>query len=409
MKILFLAPRMPLPADTGGKIRTLNILRQVSKNASVHLVCFTFEPDDAQWAEQLRSQEIKVTLVKTKEDSVFKKINRVLWDTQPYSMSKYYTPEMEAVVTELLKSESFNAVHIDHLHMAHYGRCLNGTPSVLDEHNVEYKILERCANVEKNLAKRFVFTNQADKMRLFEQKNLETVSCYLAVSEDDRKILDELVSNSKKGTVIPNGVDTEFFTTNNKQKTEITGHQACPSIVFTGSMDWLPNEDSVLYFSKEILPLIWEKNPQVNFYVVGKSPAPAISNLGLADKRIIVTGRVDDVRPLMDAAQVFVVPLRIGGGTRLKILEAMAMQKAVVSTTIGAEGIQYTDGQNILLADTPENFAQKVLQLLSDPSKRMAMGEAGRKLVCSLYDWNIVGKKLNSIYLEITRARNGQG
>jgi glycosyltransferase involved in cell wall biosynthesis len=169
-------------------------------------------------------------------------------------------------------------------------------------------------------------------------------------------------------------------------------------------MDWLPNEDAVLYFCREILPLIWQRNNKVKFYIVGKGPTKAIQSLGEKDARIVVTGRVDDVRPLMAKAKVFVVPIRVGGGTRLKILEAMSMKKAVVSTTLGAEGIKYSQGKDILIADQPQDFADHVVRLLKDQVAASNMGEAARSLVCRTYDWHIVGEKLNQIYHEVKYA-----
>ena len=170
-------------------------------------------------------------------------------------------------------------------------------------------------------------------------------------------------------------------------------------------MDWLPNDDAVVFFCREVLPLIWEQNANVKFYIVGKKPFGGRQRIGPKDPRVIVTGRVDDVRTYIQRAKIFVVPIRIGGGTRLKILEAMSMQKAVVSTTVGAEGIARTKDVDIVLGDTPQAFAQRVIVLLQDQQKREALGTAARKLVLEKYDWRIIGKKLNQVYEDITNAR----
>jgi polysaccharide biosynthesis protein PslH len=194
--------------------------------------------------------------------------------------------------------------------------------------------------------------------------------------------------------LLPNGVDTEFF------RPDFAG-AAGPeedALVFTGSMDWLPNDDAILYFIKDILPLIWEKNPEVKLYVVGKSPSVALTQAKGQDDRIVITRRVDDVRPYLSKCKVFITPLRIGGGTRLKILEALAMEKAIVATSIGAEGIEYKENENMAIADRPKEFANKVLDLMASPEKRKALGKAGRQLVLGHYDWSIIGKRLNVIY-----------
>ncbi len=401
-RLLFLAPRLPLPADTGGKIRTLNILKQLAKRFDIRLVCFSFSGDDRRLSKDIEAMGVPVTLIPAQETGVFAKIGHVLFNPQPYSIAKYRSPRMKAEL-ENLKKYPCDAAHIDHLHMAHYRGCFDGLPCVLDEHNVEYKILERCAHVERTLWKRIVFRMQAKKMRQFEAARAREFSRCLTVSDDDQKILTEITGGAVPVAVAANGVDTEFFTSGAHGKPEED------ALVFTGSMDWLPNNDAVVYFCKEILPLIWKVKKQTRFYIVGKDPSPAILAMARDDQRIIVTGRVDDVRVFMEPARVFVVPIRVGGGTRLKILEALSMQKAVVSTAVGAEGIAHTNGENIVIADDPAPFAQRVLELLDDEPKRKALGIAGRHLVRERYDWNVVGERLGRIYEEVLHARANQG
>ena len=409
MRILFLAPRLPFPADTGGKIRAMNLLKQLARKAMIHLVCFSFDPQDHEFSEEFKKKGIKVSLVTIREPTFLAKSTELLFNSIPYSMSKYFSVSMKTTLSSLKESESFDAVHVDHLHMVHYRDCFNNLPCIVDEHNVEYMILKRCAQVEHNYLKKIIFMDQANKMKSYEAKQLYRFTRYLAASEDDREVLERLTGGKVKGEVIPNGVDTEFFQTTDHRPETIDRESksqvsSLESLVFTGSMDWLPNEDAVLFFCREILPLIWRVKPQVKFYVVGKGCGPKLIKLAQEDKRIVMTGRVDDVRPLMAKSKVFVVPIRVGGGTRLKILEAMAMEKAVVSTTVGAEGIKHSDGKNILLADEPQSFAEKVLLLLNDANKAREIGQAGRDLVYHFYDWNIIGEKLNTIYEEIIYA-----
>lgn len=408
MNILFIAPRLPLPADSGGKIRTWNILKQLAKKAKIHLVCFSFDEEGKDLCTEVKNAGIDVTLIPAVEPNIVKKIIQVLFSPFPVSMNKYYSKEMEGVLTELNETNHFDAVHIDHLHMAHYVSCFNGLPCVMDEHNVEYKILERCANVEKSFIKRAVFKNQARKIKNFEEKCVKDVSAYLAVSKDDQDLLYDLGGDRLSGHVIPNGVDTQYFRVavpGGDKKLEVRSEklevEEEDALVFTGSMDWFPNDDSAIYFCEDILPLIWKTKPDIKFYIVGKGPSDRLKDLTKGEPRIVLTGRVDDVRTYVNKSKIFVVPLRIGGGTRLKILEAMSMEKVVVSTSIGAEGIDYTKDGDIVLADEPQDFAQKVVSLLDDSKRRAALESAGRKLVLEKYDWNIVGKKLLSIYERI--------
>ncbi len=399
MQLLFLAPRLPLPADTGGKIRTYHILNQLAKRFTVHLVCFSFDENDRPWAHSLEKKGLKITLVPYQEPPFFAKTSRILFSSLPYSILKYYSRAMENVLERLIQAEKFDAVHVDHLHMAIYGSRFSGQPRVLDEHNVEYVILRRCAQIEKSRIKKKIFIDQSQKMQAFEMRAVHGFSRCLTVSLEDCRSLMNGTLDAGHCQVVPNGVDTQYF----RPAIGIPRDEE-QSLVFTGSLDWWPNEDAIVYFCQDILPQIWRQLPRLKFVIVGKSPSQRIRALMAAEPRIVVTGRVDDVRPFLSAARVFVVPLRVGGGTRLKILEAMAMQKAVVSTTLGAEGIQCASGKNILIADEPQDFASQVVALVRDEGRAMSIGKAGRDLVCSTYDWEIVGNKLESIYRELFHA-----
>ena len=400
MRILFIAPRLPLPADTGGKIRTFNILKQISRDHAVDLVTFSFDSEDERHIKKFREIGIEVTLVPAPKEDALRRMFIVLLAALPYSVSKYHSKKMASAITALKAVKNYDAVHVDHIHMAHYQNCFQGLPCLIDEHNVEYKILERCGNVENSAWKRQLYSQQAGKMKQFESRAILHYSACTAVSQNDVDILKNLTGGNVPIHVLPNGVDTEFFTSPGSRP-----QQEEDALVFTGSMDWLPNDDAVVFFCQEVLPLIWEQNANVKFYIVGKSPSAAVKKMAQKDPRIVVTGRVDDVRTYIQQAKVFVVPIRIGGGTRLKILEAMSMQKAVVSTTVGAEGIAHTKDVNIVLGDTPRAFAQQVLVLLKNQQKREVLGTAARKLALEKYDWRIIGKKLNQVYEDITNAR----
>lgn len=399
MRVLFIATRLPLPAHSGGQVRALNLIKQATKFHKIDVVCFSFDAADAEHAKGLRDLDTSVTLVPVRDRNIIQKISAVLFAAAPYSVSKYWSREMAAAIEKLISTNSYDVVHFEQVHMAHYRKFCNGHPCLVDQQNVEHRILERCANVEKSLFKRRLFLAQARKMKAFEATHLAGFSACSAVSDEDGRVLMNLVRNIRPVYTLPNGVDTEFFRSR--------AHHICESpeedaLVFTGSMDWLPNADAASYFCKDILPLIWAVKPNVRFYIVGKGPSGRSNEF--ADVRIIQTGRVDDVRAFTARSKVVVVPLRIGGGTRVKILEAMSMERAIVSTSTGAEGIEYTVDTDIILADRPEVFARKVVLLLDDNEKRRALGMAGRKLVLEKYDWNIVGQKLNRIYGDILQC-----
>ena len=403
MKVLFLAPRLPFPADTGGKIRTYNLLAQAARTHQVALVCFSFDREDGiQAAELKRRLHAEIHLVPHEEPRQFQRLRQALVEPLPVSVVKYSARSMQAKLRTLTAAKAFDLAHIDHIHMAQYQDVLQDIPVYIDDHNVEYMILERCARVENFWPKSLAYKMQAEKMRDHERDMLTQCRACGAVSEDDARILRELTGRKHGVHVVENGVDVDYFDSQGHKDAE---SQETGALVFTGSMDWLPNEDAVMFFIKDILPLIWESKPDVKFYVVGKGPSAALLNAARKDARIQVTGRVEDVRPYIARSQVFVCPLRIGGGTRLKILEALAMHKAVVSTTIGAEGIAYCDREHLLAADEPQDFARQVVALLDQPQRRAALGRQGRDLVQQKYDWRSIGRKLEGIYHEMAHRK----
>jgi glycosyltransferase involved in cell wall biosynthesis len=210
------------------------------------------------------------------------------------------------------------------------------------------------------------------------------------VSREDREMM-QLQYGVKNVYDVPTGVDTDFFRPSGQRA------RKPHNLVFTGSMDWLPNEDAIRYFTEQIMPRIKQTVPGVTLTVVGRDPYPALLELSKRDPSVIVTGRVEDVRPYMEEASLYIVPLRIGGGTRLKIYEGMAMEKAIVSTSIGAEGLPVTDGKEIVLADTPEAFAEAVINLLRDENLAREIGQQAAARVRSEFGWESVSDSFAAI------------
>jgi glycosyltransferase involved in cell wall biosynthesis len=239
-------------------------------------------------------------------------------------------------------------------------------------------------------------------MLRYERRELARFDGILAVSDADRDTFTRLYPGaiSQPVHVVPTGVDTDYFE-------PASSDPQSRAMVFTGSMDWLPNEDAMLYFCREVLPAIRAEIPDASLAIVGRTPTPAVKKLA-EEHGVTVTGRVDDVRPYMKEAAVYIVPLRIGGGTRLKIFEAMAMGKAVVSTTVGAEGLPVTDGEHVRLADEPAAFARAVVHLMRDLDERRRIEAAARALVVARYDWSAVAGELESA-LQRFALRQAQG
>jgi glycosyltransferase involved in cell wall biosynthesis len=269
------------------------------------------------------------------------------------------------------------------------------TPTILFEHNVEYMIWKRLHAVEGRTWRRALLAAEWRRMRRYEARACRQARLTIAVSEADRALL---AANAPGADVraIPTGVDASYFHPN--------GSAEKPAqLVFTGSMDWYPNEDAIIHFMDAILPELRRRVPALTVAVVGRNPSDRLKTAGAA-KGVQITGTVEDVRPFVAEAAVYIVPLRVGGGTRLKIFEALAMGKAVVSTSVGAEGLPLTPGDHFLQADSPADFAQAVVSLLEDAPRRRALGEAGRRLVEARYSWEQIGREFERLCEEVVSS-----
>jgi glycosyltransferase involved in cell wall biosynthesis len=306
-----------------------------------------------------------------------------------YTVNKYYDPRMRDLMAGLLARERFDVLICDFLQPARNVLDLPFAPKILFQHNVESVIRERQYKAARNALMRALLYWDWRRLFAFEREAARRFNHCIMVSEQDCETMRTLYGATNT-SAIPTGVDVEFFRPQ-------AGNGAGQDIAFTGSMDWLPNEDAMHFFAADILPLIRSQAPSTAFWAVGRDPSPAVRALGARDPAIRVTGTVDDIRPFVARAGVYVVPLRIGGGTRIKIFEAMAMGKAIVSTRIGAEGLPVTHGENIVLADEPAEFAREVLALLRDPDRRERLGRAARSLVVERYTWDAAARCFSDI------------
>ncbi len=425
MKILFCIPRIPYPVDSGAKIRTYNLIKEIKKNNNeVTVLSFLFDKKELAAVEEFRRLGVDLLTVAGKDKITLGTIFKAIFGFLPVSVAKYSSNEFSKCLKHLLQTKKFNLVHFDHIHMAQYIKCCGKVPAVIDEHNVEAVILQRLAQSQKNIFLKWLFTFEYKKMYALEKKLCNKSALVTICSEDDQKIIIDISQNRNNVKVITNGVETDYFSPITKSDGSVVRDS---DLVFTGSMDWLPNEDAIIYFSKEILPIIWQEKPDTKLYVVGKNPSEKIIELGANEPRIVITGKVVDVRPYIKNSGVYVVPIRFGGGTRLKILEAMSMCKAIVSTKIGAEGIKYTDNKDIVISENvgiammsplEENsiytskvfqdkeamkFAYAVINLLNNSSKRETLGKNAREMVVKKYDWHLIGSKLNTAYFVVSK------
>lgn len=386
MRILWLKTELLHPVDKGGKIRTYNMLKALKRNHRITYLTL----DDGTAAHDARAlateycDELVCVPHRRREKfttGFYFELMLNLASDLPYAIKKYESAEMRHEIEKRISG--FDVLVCDFLAPA-----VNVPPdldcaTVLFQHNVEAMIWKRHHEVQTNPAKKTYLFRQWRKMFDFEARTCPRFDCVIAVSREDREMMQQQYGVENVYDV-PTGVDTDFFR---------PSARATPkphSLVFTGSMDWLPNEDAIRYFTETVMPRIKQTVPDVTLTVVGRDPYPALVELSKRDPSVIVTGRVEDVRPYMDEAAVYIVPLRIGGGTRLKIYEAMAMEKAIVSTSIGAEGLPVADGKEIVLADTPEAFADAVIKLLQDEVLARDIGQQAAARVRRDFGWESV-------------------
>ena len=397
MRVLWVKASKLLPVDTGGKIRSFNILRRLAKEHDLTLISYyggRRDPDyDLALPQQFPQSHIVYTAVPDSEglrgmlDYLFR-VPRMA----PYSISKFTHPAVRKLIASELSSGHFDVAICDFLHPTlNFPRKLP-IPCVLFQHNVESALWQRMATTESNPLRKLSYTLEAARMSRYERRTLARFHHIIAVSENDRQQMLEMDPTCDI-TVVPTGVDTQQF------KVAPPSSAAPPRIVFTGSMDWEPNIDAVEYFCAQIWPRVLAEFPDAIFQIVGRSPFAKVQRL--ASKSVQVTGTVPSVTDYLRDATVVIVPLRIGGGTRLKIYEAMAMGKALVSTSIGAEGLAFQNGRDLLLADDASSFADAILLLLSDAPVRRRFEEAAVQQAAQ-FDWSVVAGQFSEVLQKIT-------
>jgi sugar transferase (PEP-CTERM/EpsH1 system associated) len=393
MRILWLKTDLLLPLDKGGKLRTWHLLRHLAGRHDITYLAFAEPGQPAADVEGMRQVASRVETVPRADAPkaslrFYADAAMHLVDPLPYAVAKYRSVAFRRRLHALLEEGTFDLIVCDFLFPAVNLPKRLPCPAVIFTHNVESEIWRRHAETKPGVIGRLLYGMQYRRMLRYEGRTLRRFDGVLAVSDADHDTFTRLYPGALTGPVhvVPTGVDTGYFTGS-------PAGSRTSDLVFTGSMDWLPNEDAMVYFCNHVLPLIRADAPEVRLSIVGRAPTPAVRKLA-DDPAIHVTGRVDDVRPYVSEAAVYIVPLRIGGGTRLKIFEAMAMGRAVVSTTVGAEGLPVKHGEHVMIADDPAAFARAVVRLLRDEDLRQRIGAAARALVVARYDWSAVAGTL---------------
>jgi sugar transferase (PEP-CTERM/EpsH1 system associated) len=403
MRILFLSPRQALPARSGAKLREFHFLRALSQTAEVSYLYF-IDPESSPLTLEDLPFCSEVVGVPKPPAYGFGKTVMGLIGRWPLPILNYTSSEMEAAVAAAMNARDFDIVHLDSIHMTRYAQAATkakgAARAIYNWHNIESEAMTRYAATTTSVARRWYAGQTAKKLEALEGLILRSAFGHIVCSHRERGQL-QLVAPNARIEVVENGVDTRYFAEDaaGQPTAQSATPATCKQIVFVGAMDYFPNSEAAIFFANQIWPSVRGKLGDIELSIVGANPGAAVLALG-ALNGINVTGMVPDVRPFYRGALAAVVPLRSGAGTRLKILEAMAAGIPVISTPLGAEGLEVADGKNILLVDPDdtEGWANQLANLANSQALRDKLTRAGLDLVRSRYDWDILGAKLRGIY-----------
>jgi polysaccharide biosynthesis protein PslH len=414
MRILFLTPQFPYPPHKGTTLRNYNLIAGLARRHEIDLLSFADSPSASSPLTQLCR---RIATVAVPQRPNWRRALDTVLSPWPDMGLRLWSNTYRQQLAAWLRDRAYEVIQVEGLELARYvltsapGRKKQAATSTLppradrgggrplivfDDHNAEYLLQKRIAEAE--IAARgwnagAVYSSiQWRKLRSFERRMCRQSDRVVCVSQADADAIRQL-DPALQAYVIPNGVDTDFYQREKVPLFDLPPH----TLVFTGTMDFRPNVDAMLWFAQEVLPLIKQQVPEVQVYIVGQRPHARL-NMLRADPAITITGAVDDTRPYLAGASVVVIPLRMGGGTRLKLLEALALQAPIVSTTLGAEGFAVANDKELLLADEAASFARSIVDLIKDRTRARSMGEAGRSFAVQRYDWRSIVPGFEGVY-----------
>ena len=398
MKILWVNQYFLHPTERGGQIRSMGILKPLHRRHEVHYAALA-DPLSSEGLEMAhtfssRAYAIPHPVVSRRSPAFALQLGRhLLFSDLPLSVDRYASSALRAAVSDLVAREHFDAIVCDFAASAVNMPNLNG--AVVFQHNVETTIFERHAEHAATPVHRWFYELQVRRMRAYEQQVCRECAHVIAVSPIDAQRMRDMFGITNVSDVAT-GVDVEYYRNPG-------GHEHDTDFVFVASMDWLPNVDGILWFAEEILPLLRRAKPDCSVAIVGRWPDPRLLALAEADPRITVTGTVADVRPYLWRARVSILPLRIGGGTRMKVYEAMAAEVPMVSTQVGMEGLACVPGRDILVADAPQEFARHCMTLLENPDLGRSIAASALHLVQEECSWDAVSKQFEDVLVNVSQ------
>jgi len=407
MNILWLSHLLPYPPKGGVLQRSFNLLREVARYHDVYLVAFNQKAllsteEDVDYAvKQLRSICKSVSYLSIPSDDKRYSRGRLymksLMTSAPFTINWLQSEPMAHLIRKTMEENEIDAIHMDTISLAPFCSVLGSQRTVLNHHNVESDMMLQRSERETNILAKLYLYQEGLRLRHYENKTCNrfdlNITCSMAESERLLRRMPNL-----KVEEIPNGVDVEYF--------QPMGMKSRPlSLVFVGSMNWYPNKRGMIFFVDEIWPRIKREIPGVNITVIGTTPPGKLVRLASRDPNFRLTGYVDDVRPYIDQAMVYVCPIKDRGGTKVKLLDALAMSKAVVADPVSCDGIGVTDGQSVMMASDPMEYVEKIKLLFNNPMLLSRLGQNGRRLIDERYRYSKIGRRLANLYSQLVIPR----
>ena len=403
VNILWLSHFVPYPPKGGCFQRSYNLLKEASRENDVYLIALKNKASTHPLSEmEMAKTELgkfcrQVHLIDISSRisglSLYILAMKSLLQGIPLSVSMFRFVELRRCIRQVSDGVRFDVVHYDTISLAEYFNDVGDVPKVLNHHGVESFMMRRRIVNEPNPLKKLYFLIESRRLRRYEEEYCVKFHLNLAVSELDKSILKQ-IAPSARFEVVENGVDIRYFSARNDYGSK-------DSLIFAGRLDQYSNRDAILHFCTNVWPLVRDANPGMRLTIIGSGAPPNLAEIARNDSRIELLGYVDDVRPYFARAMAVVCPIRDGGGTRLKILDAMAMGMPIVSTTIGCEGIDVLPGTDLLFADSPGEFTEKIREVYANDTLRAGLGARARAKAVEIYSWDIIGKKLNASYAEL--------
>lgn len=402
MKILLLTPQLPYPPQQGTSLRNYHIIRGLVRRHDLSLLSFTEQEPEADTLTVLERLNVRVQTVPAPARTVVQRLRGLLTSSQPDLAQRLASVAFEQALAQWLQEEAFTVVQIEGLELACYiptiRRAAPGGRIVFDNHNAETALQHRAMLTDRGNPRRWAAALyswlQVGRLRRFESWACRAADALVAVSEGDAAAMRQLVPQ-KAVAVIPNSIDVAQY----DQPFAPAQLPGPFDLLFSGKMDYRPNVDAVLWFAEAVWPLLRAERPSISWAIAGQKPHRQLERLK-AESGITLTGQVETIFPYLAASTLYIMPLRIGSGTRLKLLEAMAAGMAVVSTTVGAEGFPLQSGRELVVADSAEQMAAAILELLADVDARRRLGEAARKFAAD-YDWRRIVPLFDQVYADV--------